>query len=135
MAIRNESTDTLINTNIGSSQKITDVKRPDSNDSNNEPKVSDEPKKAKKIGFLASVIDELKKVEWPNLSYITKWSVIIVIFTAVFAVSLSGVDHVYESGVKFVNCTSSQGENKFFDGNSVSGTCFQEFAQRVIGQK
>jgi preprotein translocase SecE subunit len=66
------------------------------------------PKKLeKKQGFIASTIEEMKKVEWPSFKYTVNWSVIIVIFTTFFALSIGLIDHVFDSGLKYVQCTAN----------------------------
>jgi preprotein translocase SecE subunit len=66
------------------------------------------PKKLeKKQGFIASTIKEMKKVEWPSFKYTVNWSVIIVIFTTFFALSIGLIDHVFDSGLKYVQCTAT----------------------------
>lgn len=68
------------------------------------------PKKAKKRGFLATTWDELMKVEWPTLGYTFRWSVVILLFTGIMAVSLGFFDNVFTSGIRFVDCTSPQSQ-------------------------
>ena len=64
-------------------------------------------KQEKKKGFFASTIEEMKKVEWPSIRYTANWSMVIIIFTTVFAFSIGLIDHVFESSVKYVQCTAN----------------------------
>ena len=66
----------------------------------------------KKRGFFASTIDELKLTKWPKFGYVLRWSLIIVLFTALFAVVIGFFDNVFTTSVKFVDCTSVQGRNR-----------------------
>jgi preprotein translocase SecE subunit len=84
-----------------------------------------EPNNQKPKGFLASTIGELKKVEWPKFNYILRWSVTILIFTAIFAVILGGFDRTFEAGIKFVDCSSSKSRNQ-----SVQD-CSKEFLDQI----
>ena len=145
MAIRNETTDSLINSKI-TNQQITDIKKPEKNDSKNDlndslddAKNLKKSKDSKKPSFLSTILDELKKVEWPDKNYVLRWSVIIVGFTIFFSISLGFIDHFYESATKFVDCTSPAGKDRFFEGEEnnrkLSTQCFSEFAQNLAGQK
>ena len=80
----------------------------------------------KKKGFLITTIEELKKVTWPNFSYVVNWTMVIVVFTLVFSLSLSFFDHVFGRSVTFVNCTSPQGQGQDL------GECVQNFGRNLI---
>jgi preprotein translocase SecE subunit len=82
----------------------------------------------KKPGFLRSTIIELKKVTWPTIEYVIRWSLIIIAFTAFFSIILGFVDMIFESSVKYVDCTSPQGRNQ-----PVS-TCNNEFLADITLQ-
>jgi len=66
----------------------------------------------KKRGFLASTIDELKLTRWPSFGYVLRWSLVIILFTGLFAVVIGFFDNVFTSGIKFVDCSSPQGRNR-----------------------
>jgi preprotein translocase SecE subunit len=77
------------------------------------PEISDDEKtnlskKARKKGFIRSAIAELRLVEWPTFGYVINWSIVVIIFTLTLAVAVGGLDHVFDSGVKFLTCTSPQ---------------------------
>jgi hypothetical protein len=63
MAIRQTKSDNLVETKLNENI-IEDIKP-----QNDEPTIDFAGKKPKKRGFLASTVDELKKVEWPSLKY------------------------------------------------------------------
>lgn len=65
--------------------------------------------KAKKVGFLKSTLEELKKVDWPGFQKTINWSVIVIIFTFLISVTLGLVDHIFSASINFVDCTSPQG--------------------------
>jgi len=91
-------------------------------------KEANKPKKQpqKKTGFITTTIEELKKVIWPNFSYVVNWTIVIIIFTLVFSLSLSFFDHVFGRSVTFVNCTSPQGQGQDL------GECVQNFGRNLI---
>ena len=98
MAISTSKKKNLVDTEIiDNSQNKEKIIPPTSDD------LPKENKTQKTRGFLASTIDELRKVEWPKFDYILRWSVIILIFTAFFAVVLGGFDTTFGAGVKFVD--------------------------------
>jgi preprotein translocase SecE subunit len=66
-------------------------------------------KNMKKTGFIGGVINELKLVEWPSFKYVAGWSTTIILFTALIGSVLGFTDYYFESGVKFVDCTSPNG--------------------------
>ncbi len=86
----------------------------------------------KKRGFIRTTIEEVKKVEWPSFSYVLNWTLVIILFTAVFSVSLGVVDNVFNSGLKFVDCTSiiTQAEGDT-DTSNVLGDCSRDFLSDV----
>lgn len=116
MAIINQNKSSLTNTDLGI--KI------DTSGSN---KMSDVPDQSKKRSFIGSVIDELKKVNWPTMRYVVNWSLLVICFTAVFSLILGGADHVFEGGINFVNCSSAKGKARDL------GTCGTEFARKLVG--
>jgi preprotein translocase SecE subunit len=116
MAIINQNKSSLINTNIG--DNIT------TSGGNKEAMIPDQ---AKKRSFLGSVIDELRKVQWPGLRYVLQWSVLVICFTAVFSLILGASDHVFETGINFVSCSSAKGKARDL------GTCSSEFAKKLFG--
>jgi preprotein translocase SecE subunit len=71
----------------------------------------DKPKKTY-FSFLRTTIEELKKVSWPSFNYVVKWAFVVILFTAIFSVSLGFFDHVFNNSLKFVNCTSYKGRNQ-----------------------
>jgi preprotein translocase SecE subunit len=100
MAIRQTKSDTLGQTEL--TEKQVDQKKSASSLDKNLPKTL-----TKRKGFLASTIEEMRKVEWPSLRYTVNWSVIIVIFTTFFALSIGLIDHVFDSSLKYVQCTAT----------------------------
>lgn len=82
----------------------------------------------KKRGFFASTLDELKLTEWPSFSYVAKWSVIIILFTAFFAVVIGLFDSAFTSGVNFIDCTSKQGRNREIK------ECTDDFLKNLTGR-
>jgi preprotein translocase SecE subunit len=84
---------------------------------------SEQPKKA---GFFKTTWWELKKVNWPNFSYVVKWSITVIIFAAVFSLFLSFFDHIFNTGLEYLNCTSPEG------GSQDVSTCNQEFFDNLL---
>jgi preprotein translocase SecE subunit len=117
MAISRIKEDNLVESNL-SSKVVTDVKSKDLPENNNTEK--DEFEKKKKLGFFASVLDELSKVSWPSLDYVFKWTGIIILFTMFFSLILGFADHVFSSGITLVDCTAPSGRGQPFD------TCLSE---------
>ncbi len=66
----------------------------------------------KKRNFFSSAMFELKQVEWPTFKHVLYWSFMVVCFTAIFSSILGVTDHTFESGRKFVDCTSSKGKGR-----------------------
>lgn len=108
MAITRTKKDSLVETKL-SEKIVTDIKTTDKETEKNvEPKAT----KTKKPGFIATTIDELRKVRWPSWQYVLRWSGVIILFTFVFSVSLGFFDHAFTGGIKFVDCTSPQSRNQ-----------------------
>ena len=82
---------------------------------------------APKSNFLASTIEELKKVKWPNAKYVASWSIMVICFTAVFSMILGTSDHVFETGINFVDCSSTKGKSRPLD------TCLTEAGRKLFG--
>ena len=80
----------------------------------------------KKESFLKSVFVEVSKVKWPNLKYVLTWSSLVVVFTAGFSVILGASDHVFESGVGFISCSSPKGKNRDLS------TCSNELLKKIF---
>lgn len=74
--------------------------------------VETETKPEKKSSFISTTIDELRLTSWPKFSYVLRWSVIIILFTALFAVIIGFFDDTFTSSVKFIDCTSDQGRSR-----------------------
>lgn len=92
------------------------------------------PKKhAKKDGFLASTIAELKKVEWPSLAYVLRWTAVIILFTAAISLFLGFVDNIFTAGVRFIDCTSEITQNT--DDSDLLGACSRDFLREVTFQE
>lgn len=60
----------------------------------------------KKTGFLKSTVNELTKVRWPGIKYVLAWSLIIILFTAFFSITLGFVDHFYQTSTVLGDCVS-----------------------------
>jgi preprotein translocase SecE subunit len=124
MAISRSKSDSLVETQISGKNVAAQIKP-------NEDKLKKTPK-AKKQGliraFISSTWQELLKVEWPSWEYTRNWSAVIVIFTFIFALSVGLIDNVFNSSLKYINCTasitsapsddSSKDKEKFGDCNS-----------------
>jgi preprotein translocase SecE subunit len=80
----------------------------------------------KRVSFLKSVFIELKKVKWPGIKYVASWSVLVILFTGVFSLILGGADHIFESGISFVSCSSTKGKSRDL------GTCSSELLKQLI---
>jgi preprotein translocase SecE subunit len=104
MPITKTKEDSLVDTNI------TDVDiKAFKVDPEKEENIKEEPKR--KVGFLKSVWVELKQAQWPSFKYVLTWGITVVIFTLVFSIFLGFFDNIFNSGIKFVECTSPQGAN------------------------
>jgi preprotein translocase SecE subunit len=73
---------------------------------------SDKVSNKKPKGLIQSTLDEVRKVDWPSFGYVLKWSITILVFTFIFAIALGVFDHIFRSGVLFVDCSSPQGKNR-----------------------
>jgi preprotein translocase SecE subunit len=62
----------------------------------------------RKEGFFRSAITEVRKAEWPTFGYVVRWSLVIILFTAVLSSLLGFVDFTFENLLDFVDCTSPQ---------------------------
>ena len=87
-------------------------------------------KKMKKTGFLGGVANELKLVEWPSFKYVVGWSSTIILFTALIGSVLGFTDYYFESGVKFVDCTSPNGSK-----NQSVQDCVKDLTSDLTFQK
>ena len=86
----------------------------------------------KKPGFLASTLTELKRVEWPSLPYVLRWTLVIILFTAAISLFLGFVDNIFTAGVKFVDCTTELTQGEPEDG--LVGACGRDFLEEVTFQ-
>ena len=86
----------------------------------------------KKPGFLRSTISELSKVNWPNLGYVLRWSLVIIIFTTFFSLALSLTDNTFNSLVQFTTCTAPVSASG--DGQSLQD-CSKTLGERLIFRK
>lgn len=121
MALITKKDQNLVETQIGGST-LSDVK------SNSKKVESKLPKTAyKNKSFFGGVGDELKLVKWPTLQYVMRWSALMVVFTACFSLLLGGSDHVFQNGIKFVDCTSPKGKARDIN------TCSSDFAKGLFG--
>jgi len=109
MAITRTKKDSLVETKL-SEKVVSDIKTATTEPA--EKKVETKAVKIKKPGFIASTIDELKKVQWPTLQFVLRWSGVIILFTFVMSMSLGFFDHAFTGSIKFVDCTSPQGRNQ-----------------------
>jgi preprotein translocase SecE subunit len=107
MSILQSKKGSLIETNI-TGKTVTDI-NPSTKPEPNTNKIKEEPKK--KISFLKSVWIELKKSEWPTAGYVFKWGITVILFTLIFASFLGIFDNIFNSGIKFIQCTSPQGSS------------------------
>jgi preprotein translocase SecE subunit len=85
--------------------------------------------------FFATTLEELRKVEWSKPKYVFNWSLVIILFTAVFSISLGLVDNVFDAGLKFVDCTSVLPKTGEAEKNSILGNCSKDFLQNATYQK
>jgi preprotein translocase SecE subunit len=75
--------------------------------------------------FIATTFEELKKSQWPSFSYVARWGSVIIIFTAIFSLVLGFFDNTFNSGIRFVDCTSTKSRNQSLN------SCTTEFLQKV----
>ncbi len=121
MALITKRDQNLVETQIGSTT-LSDMKLASKKVESKLPKTS-----YKNKSFFGGVIDELKLVKWPTLQYVMRWSALMVVFTACFSLLLGGSDHVFQNGIKFVDCTSPKGKSR-----DVS-SCATDFAKGIFG--
>jgi preprotein translocase SecE subunit len=81
----------------------------------------------KKKSFFAGVLEELKMVKWPTFQYVLRWSLLMIVFTSCFSLLLGASDHIFQNGIKFVDCTSPKGKSR-----DVS-SCSTDFAKGIFG--
>lgn len=121
MALITKKDQNLVETQIGGST-LSDIKSTSKKVESNLPKTSYRNK-----SFFGGVVEELKSVKWPTLQYVLRWSSLMVVFTACFSLLLGGSDHVFQNGIKFVDCTSPKGKSRDV------GTCSTDFAKGLFG--
>lgn len=113
MAITNRKKGNLVEASIGS-KVVGDVKK--SISPQPEPiETKSTTKQTKKKGFLGTTVEELRKVNWPSFQYTVRWSLVIVLFTIVMAIGLGFFDHLFTSGISFVDCFSPNGRNQLIN--------------------
>lgn len=124
MAITRKSESSLVDSELISEVKTQPLEK-------NEKIIAKNPKmeKTKKPSFISTTIEELKLVEWPNLSYIWRWASVIIAFTIILAIFMGGIDHIFSGGIKFVDCSSPQ------SGKRTALECSQEFFKNLAWQK
>ena len=111
MAITRNKKDSLVDAQISENVAV-DIKPGTTGLKDDQPTTVETDKKVKKPGFLQTTIDELKKVDWPRPGYVLRWSGIILMFTAVVALSLGFFDHLFTGSIKFIDCSSPAGQNQ-----------------------
>ena len=105
MPIRtNLSPDSLVNSEITNELKRENSSQDPKNSSKLDLDLVFNPSANKKSGLLKSTAKELIKTEWPSLSYVLKWSGVIILFTAIFALSVGVVDNIFDATVKYTTC-------------------------------
>ena len=110
MAITRRKEDSLVETKIVN--PITDIKPTNQNKLPTETNQKPEKKSNFLFHFIKTTIVELKKVEWPALNYVISWSIVVILFASFFAIGLGFFDRIFNTGLRYVTCTSSQGENQ-----------------------
>ena len=65
-------------------KKETEVKETNVKEEKKMDKKKDKPKKEKKDGFFRSMRKEMKKVSWPNIGEVAKYSFAVVLFCLIF---------------------------------------------------
>jgi preprotein translocase SecE subunit len=80
----------------------------------------------KKESFIKSVFVELSKVKWPTMKYVLTWSTLVILFTACFSIILGASDHVFESGISYISCSSPKGKNRG------AGECSSELLKKIF---
>lgn len=77
-------------------------------------------KAGKKESFCKTTVSELKKVDWPTLSYTLKWSGVVVLFTVIFSLIMGLFDKTFADSMTYINCrvdTNAETCNKQFINN------------------
>jgi preprotein translocase SecE subunit len=120
MPIRtNLSPDSLVNNEITNELKRENSNQDPKNDSKLDLDSVFNPNSTKKSGFLKSTTKELIKTEWPSLSYVLKWSSVIIMFTTIFALSVGLIDNIFDATVKYTTCLAPlETGGKGQDGNN-----------------
>jgi preprotein translocase SecE subunit len=83
----------------------------------------------KKQGFLSSTISELKKVEWPSIPYISRWILVIIVFTASLAIGLGVIDNFFQSTITLAQCNGKIVTQTTAD---TTGDCFNKFKDDLL---
>lgn len=99
MAITKIQQDALTNIEI----QNTSQKNKSSSNSN---LVDSKDTKGKKKSWFSLLTSEIKVVIWPKFGYVARWSIVIILFTAVFSSILGFVDHILGAGMSYANCNS-----------------------------
>ncbi len=110
MAITRNKKDSLVDVALTADKVLGDDKKSIGNKLGTQ--INKPYKEAKKPGFIKTTIEELRKVNWPGLSYVLRWSSIIILFTVLVSLSLGLFDHIFTGGMKFVDCTSPSGRKQ-----------------------
>jgi preprotein translocase SecE subunit len=121
MAVVTKKNQNLVETQIGNSV-LSDLKSNSKKTESNLPKASYRNK-----SFFGGVRQELSSVKWPTLQYVLKWSALMVVFTACFSLLLGGSDHIFQNGIKFVDCTSPKGKSRDVP------SCATDLAKGIFG--
>ncbi len=58
------------------------------------------------INFFKSIVDEAKKVVWPNRDTVTRHSVMVIITVVISILAVAGIDYVFQ---KLLLLTLNQG--------------------------
>lgn len=91
-------------------------------------KQTDTSNTTKKRSFIMSTIDELKKSEWPNLPYVLRWSLVIIVFVTIFSSSLGYADKFYKSSYSLADCSAKVKKNETGDKYS---DCFRNYFEKI----
>jgi len=119
MAITRKNDSSLVETKLTTDIKVEPLE---------DKKPLNKPKKTKKPTFISTTIDELKLVEWPNLKYVSRWAVVIILFTITLSLFMGGIDHIFTTAIKFVDCSSPQ------SGNRSLSECSNELVVNITGR-
>jgi preprotein translocase SecE subunit len=128
MALISKKNQNLVESQVGGAT-LSDVKASGNSPSklNKSPETKLNQTVYKKKSFFVGVLEELKKVKWPTIQYVVRWSLLMVVFTGCFSLLLGGSDHVFQNGIKFVDCTSPRGKSR-----DVS-SCSTDFVKGIFG--